>query len=77
MKVSEFEHWKITAVRKELDQEHEAQVGLKTQLSKDAAPLKIYPAIFGLDLAALCRHIHRGEYEQEAHNQIDQVAFNV
>jgi hypothetical protein len=27
--------WQITAVRKELDQEYEAQVGLKTQLSKD------------------------------------------
>jgi hypothetical protein len=28
-------------IRKELDQEYEAQVGLKTQLSKDAAPVKI------------------------------------
>jgi len=41
IKVTEFEHRQITAVRKELDQEYEAQVGLKTQLSKDAAPVKI------------------------------------
>jgi Transposase, Mutator family len=40
IKVTEFEHRQITAVRKELDQEYEAQVGLKTQLSKDAAPVK-------------------------------------
>jgi hypothetical protein len=38
IKVSEFEHRKITAVRKELDQEHQAQVGLKTQLSKGCGP---------------------------------------
>ena len=37
IKVTEFEHRQITAVRKELDQEYEAQVGLKTQLSKDVA----------------------------------------
>ncbi len=41
IKVTEFEHRQITAVRKELDQEYEVQVGLKTQLSKDAAPVKI------------------------------------
>ena len=41
IKVTEFEHRQITSVRKELDQEYEAQVGLKTQLSKDAAPVKI------------------------------------
>ena len=41
IKVTEFEHRQITAVRKELDQEYEAPVGLKTQLSKDAAPVKI------------------------------------
>jgi transposase-like protein len=41
IKVTEFEHRQIAAVRKELDQEYEAQVGLKTQLSKDAAPPKI------------------------------------
>jgi putative transposase len=40
-KVTEFELRQITAVRKELDQEYEVQVGLKTQLSKDAAPVKI------------------------------------
>ena len=36
IKVTDFEHRQITAVRKELDQEYEAQVGLKTQFSKDA-----------------------------------------
>ncbi len=41
IKVTEFEHRQITAVAKELDQEYEAQVGLKTQRSKDAAPVKI------------------------------------
>src|SRR6266704_1034498 len=41
IKVTEFEHRQITAVAKELDQEYEAQIGLKTQLSKDAAPVKI------------------------------------
>ena len=41
IKVTDFEHRQITAVRKELDQEYEAQVGLKTQFSKDAAPVKI------------------------------------
>jgi hypothetical protein len=50
IKVTEFEHRQITAVRKELDQEYEAQVGLKTQLSKDAAPVKISRNL-GLDLA--------------------------
>ena len=40
IKVTEFEHRQITAVRKELDQEYEAQVGLKTQLSS-VAPVKI------------------------------------
>src|SRR5438045_9262567 len=33
IKVTEFEHRQITAVRKELDQEYETQVGLKPQLS--------------------------------------------
>jgi hypothetical protein len=33
--VTEFEHRQITAVRKELGQEYEAQVSLKTQLSGD------------------------------------------
>jgi hypothetical protein len=41
IKVTEFEHRQIAAVRKDLDQEYEAQVGLKTQLSNDAAPVKI------------------------------------
>ncbi|MGA8292515.1 MAG: hypothetical protein WB820_08410, partial [Rhodoplanes sp.] len=39
--VTEFERRQLAAVRKELDQEYEAQVGLKTQLSKDATPMKI------------------------------------
>jgi putative transposase len=37
IKVSEFEHRQITAVREDLDQEYEAEVGLKAQSSKDAA----------------------------------------
>jgi hypothetical protein len=37
IKVTEFEHRQITAVRKELDQEYEAP-GLKTQISKRKAP---------------------------------------
>jgi transposase-like protein len=41
IKVTEFEHRQLSAVRQELDQEYEAQVGLKRQLSKDAAPAKI------------------------------------
>ena len=41
IKVTEFERRQLAAVRKELDQEYEAQVGLKTQLSKDATPMKI------------------------------------
>ena len=41
IKVTEFEHRQITAVRTELDQEYETQVGLKTQPSKDAAQVKI------------------------------------
>jgi hypothetical protein len=41
IKVTEFEHRQIAAVRKELDQEYETQIGLKMQLSKDAAPAKI------------------------------------
>jgi hypothetical protein len=41
IKITEFERRQITAVRKELDQEHETQAGLKTQPSKDAAPVKI------------------------------------
>ena len=41
IKVTEFERRQITAVRKELDQKYEAQVGLKRQLSKDGAPAKI------------------------------------
>src|SRR5580693_1497751 len=41
IKVSEFEHRQITAVRKDLDQEYEAAVGLNTRPSKDASPVKI------------------------------------
>lgn len=37
VKVTEFEHRQIAAVRKELDQESDAQVGLKKQPSKEAA----------------------------------------
>ena len=48
IKVTEFEHRQITSVRKELDQD-EAQVGLKTQLSKDAAPVKISSNLQRLD----------------------------
>ena len=38
IKVTEFERRQLAAVRKELDHEYEAQVGLKTRLSKDATP---------------------------------------
>ena len=41
IKITDFERRQMTAVRKELDHEYEAQVGLKTQLSKDVAPMKI------------------------------------
>jgi hypothetical protein len=41
IKVTEFEHRQIAAVKKELDQEYEAQVGLKAKTSKDAAQVKI------------------------------------
>ena len=41
IKVTEFERRQLAAVRKELDQEYEAEVGLKTQLSKDATLMKI------------------------------------
>jgi hypothetical protein len=36
-----FERRQLLAVKKELDQEYEAQVGLKAQPSKDAAQVKI------------------------------------
>ena len=41
IKVTEFERRQLAAVRKELNHEYEAQVGLKTRLSKDATPMKI------------------------------------
>ena len=41
IKVTEFERRQLSGVRQELDQEYEAQVGLKRQLSKDAASAKI------------------------------------
>jgi hypothetical protein len=41
IKVTEFEHRQIAAVKKELDQEYEAQVGLKAKTSKDATQVKI------------------------------------
>ena len=36
VKVTEFERRQLTAIRNELDQEYEAQVGLNVQSSKDA-----------------------------------------
>jgi putative transposase len=41
IKVTEFERRQLSGVRQELGQEYEAQVGLKRQLSKDAASAKI------------------------------------
>ena len=41
VKITEFERRQIAAVRKELDQEYETQVGLKKHPSKDAAHVKI------------------------------------
>jgi len=41
VKVTEFERRQLTAIRNELDQEYEAQVGLNVQSSKDAAQAKI------------------------------------
>jgi len=41
VKVTEFERRQLTAIRNELDQEYEAQVGLKMKSSKDAAETKI------------------------------------
>jgi putative transposase len=41
VKVTEFERRQMTAVRKELDQEYEAMVGLNAKPSKDAAQVRI------------------------------------
>jgi len=41
IKVTEFEHRQLTAVRKELDHEYEAMIGLNAKPSKDASPVKI------------------------------------
>lgn len=41
IKVTEFEHRQIAAIKKELDQEYEAQVDLKAKTSKDATQVKI------------------------------------
>ncbi len=41
VKVTEFERRQLTAIRNELDQEYEAQVGLNVQSSKDAVQAKI------------------------------------
>jgi len=41
VKVTEFERRQLTAIRIELDQEYETQVGLKMKSSKDAAQAKI------------------------------------
>jgi hypothetical protein len=46
--VTEFERRQMVAVRKELDEEYEAAVGLNIQPSKAAARQK-YPATFSLD----------------------------
>jgi hypothetical protein len=37
IKVTEFERRQLMAVRKELDQEYEAEIGLKTKPAKEAA----------------------------------------
>ena len=37
MTLTEFERRQLTAVRKELDHEYEAEIGLKTQPAKEAA----------------------------------------
>jgi len=41
IKVTEFERRQVAAVRKELDQEYETQVGLEKHPSKDAVQVKI------------------------------------
>jgi len=41
IKVTEFERRQMTALRKELDQEYEAEVGLDTKLSKAASGQQI------------------------------------
>jgi hypothetical protein len=41
VKVTEFERRQMAAVRKELDQEYEAMVGLAKQSTKDATTFKI------------------------------------
>jgi hypothetical protein len=41
VKVTEFERRQMTAVRKELDQEYEATVGLNAKPSKDEADVKL------------------------------------
>jgi hypothetical protein len=41
IEVTEFDHRELAAVKKELDQEYEAMVGLNAKPSKDAAPAKI------------------------------------
>ncbi len=41
IKLTDFERCQIAAVRVELDQEYQAQIGLKPQTSKDRVPDKI------------------------------------
>jgi transposase-like protein len=58
IKITEFERRQLSAVRQELGQEYEAQVGLKRQLSKDAAPAKISsnPSNLTRSKAEACEH---------------------
>jgi len=42
IKVTEVETRQLTAVRKELDREYEAMIGLNAKPSKDASPVKIF-----------------------------------
>jgi hypothetical protein len=49
VKVTEFERRQMNAVRKELDQEYEASIGLKTKPSKDASPVKMSSGLGLLD----------------------------
>jgi hypothetical protein len=53
IKVTEFEHRQLAAVRKELDQEYEALIGLKAKPPKDANPVKISSS------SKTCPHVER------------------
>jgi putative transposase len=41
VKVTEFERRQLAAVQKELDQEYQAAIGVKTKPSEDGAPLRL------------------------------------